>query len=307
MVKPRTDTTVAERINPFEQLNQAEVLPELFSATPIATMFEDSTHQLWHCFTDDGEMILKICHQGNVDNSPIWQIMRQLFGVFLPQDLAFFSQWQQHIVQSAQLPIPELVVSAGQRETAPAFVLSRWLPGQTLQAEQVNDIMVEQLACHMASMHQQSQNSWGPLHASEKSVSQWPEALLKTLLHQCALQQIPEPWLSLAITQIEQINPGCFAPIMVDNRWDQFLTVDGKITALVDLDAFVIGPPELELVLIEYQLNEPQAKLFAEVYQRVLPLPDVSGPRLIYRLLLFLMNALGETDIVKWIQAPKRF
>lgn len=252
-------------------------------------------------------MMLKICHQHNVDNSPIWQIMQQLFGVYLPRDLACFSQWQQHIEHSSQLLLPELVACAGQRGAAPAFILSRWLSGQTLQTYQVNETMVEQLATHMASLHQQTQMTWGPIHVSDSAASLWPEALLKTLVHQCGLQQIREPWLALAVNQIEQINPVRFAPIMVDNRWDQFLMQEGEISALVDLDAFVIGPPELELVLLEYQLTAAQASVFCETYQRHLALPDLSGQRLIYRLLLFLMNALGETDLDKWMQAPTRF
>ena len=63
----------------------------------------------------------------------------------------------------------------------------------------------------------------------------------------------------------------------------------------------MIGPRELELVLLEYLLTPQQAEVFLNVYQSYLPWPDLSNQRLSYRLLLFLMNVLGETDIDKWL------
>jgi hypothetical protein len=88
---------------------------------------------------------------------------------------------------------------------------------------------------------------------------------------------------------------------MPDLRWDQFLQQNKQLTALVDLDAFVYGPKELELVLLEYLLNSEQAELFKEHYQRHSELPDLNFVRAPYRLLLFLMNVLGETDLSNWL------
>jgi hypothetical protein len=118
---------------------------------------------------------------------------------------------------------------------------------------------------------------------------------------------IPENILSFALEQAKGINVEKFMPIMPDLRWDQFLSQQNKLTALVDLDAIVLGPRELELVLLEYLLDEKQAALFKLYYQRQHSFPDLSKVRDTYRLLLFLMNVLGEKNIATWLQQKVLF
>ncbi len=56
-----------------------------------------------------------------------------------------------------------------------------------------------------------------------------------------------------------------------------------------------------KLLLLEYLLTAQQAAIFKTAYQQYLAWPDLSNQRLSYRLLLFLMNVLGETDLDKWL------
>lgn len=270
-------------------------------------MFEDSTHQLWRCSTSDGEMMLKICQHKDLAQSPCWQVIQQLFGRYLPDDLGRIDAVQALVEQQGQIHLPELIACNGQTQKLPAFMLNRFVEGRMLAQEQLNDAMVEQLAGHIASLHSHEYQQWGDPASPQQAAETWPETLLKTLVNQAAGQDIGEPWLSLAVSQVELINPTTFAPIMLDNRWDQYLFEAGGITALVDIDAFVAGPSELELVLLEYQFDDKQAGVFADAYQKILPMPDLSHVRLSYRLLLFLMNALGETDLDKWMRAPVKW
>ena len=94
---------------------------------------------------------------------------------------------------------------------------------------------------------------------------------------------------------------------MPDLRWDQFLRQQDKLSALVDLDAIVYGPRTLEFVLLEYLLDPSQAECFAAEYQNYQVIPDLTDVRLPYRLLLFSMNVLGETDLDEWLNHPHRF
>ena len=110
-----------------------------------------------------------------------------------------------------------------------------------------------------------------------------------------------------ALKQAADIEPNSFVPVMLDLRWDQFLIEDAKLKALVDLDAFVLAPSELELVLLELLFNEEQSALFAEEYQHFHSLPDLSMVRTAYRALLFLMHVLGETNCEKWLAKPAHF
>lgn len=292
---------------PFMLFSQDDALPELHSVKAIPAMYEDSTHQIWRCETADGSMMLKICQQKNVEQSSCWRVIEQLFGRYLPVELGRVDAIQQQLLQHGQLPLPELLACRSQTADSPAFMLNRFVEGQMLTAEQLTDEMISQLASHIASLHAYELNLWGELAQPSYEAEAWPEALLKTLVKQAGEQDIAEPWLSLVVSQIELINPTVFAPIMLDNRWDQYLFEGNKITALVDIDAFVAGPVELELILLEYQLNEQQADVFARSYQKTLALPELADVRLCYRFLLFLMNALGETDLDKWMRHPVRW
>jgi len=266
-------------------------------------MFEDSTHQLWRCETADGDMVLKCCYRTSVEQSPIWQMMQSLFDVSLPDDLARCHDIQAMLEKQGVLAIPELIACGGESNDSTAFVLNRVVEGETLHKKHLTDEVVIQFAQQIATLHLKQQATWGKLLQADKAAEDWPAMLLKTLLRHSSKLRIGEPWLYKVMTQLEQVTPNCFAPIMLDNRWDQYLVKDGRITALVDLDAFVMGPPELELVLLEYQLDKHQAAVFADEYQKQLPLPDLSKQRLSYRLLLFMMNALGEDNLDRWMKA----
>lgn len=291
----------------FTLFAQHDDLPTLLSAQAIPAMFADSTHQIWRCETSVGSTMLKVCQQKNLEQSSCWQIITQLFGRSLPEEMGRIGDIQQQLVSHGKLSVPELLACRSQTAETPAFMLNRFVPGQMLTAEKLTDTMVAQLARHVASLHAQQQRAWGDVSHPQFDADFWPEALLKTLVTQADEQGIAEPWLPLVVSQLEQVNPTLFSPIMLDNRWDQYLFDADTITALVDIDAFVTGPRELELVLLEYQLSEHQAEVFARSYQETLALPELDDVRLCYRFLLFLMNALGETDLDKWMRQPVRW
>ncbi len=307
MVKKQSQHGGKDAAAPFALFAQHDGLPPLSSVQAIPAMFEDSTHQIWRCETADGSMLLKICQQNNLALSSCWQVIEQLFGRYLPYELGKIDAIQQQLEQYGQLPLPELLGCASQTAETPAFMLNRFVGGRMLSAELLTEPMIAQLARHSASLHAHELTLWGDLSHPEYDAEFWPEVLLKTLVRQAGEQGIAEPWLPLVVSQIELINPTVFAPIMLDNRWDQYLFEADKITALVDIDAFVAGPRELELILLEYQLNEQQADVFARSYQETLALPELKDVRLCYRFLLFLMNALGETDLDKWMRHPVRW
>lgn len=270
-------------------------------------MFEDSTHQIWRCETDIGRLMLKICQHRNLEQSSCWQVINQLFGRNLPAEMGRIGDIQQQLVRDGRLPVPELIACGSQTATSSAFMLNRFVSGKMLTAEMLSDDLIAQLARHIASLHAQKGEQWGDLSRPQYHADAWPQALLKTLVRQAGEQGIAEPWLPLAVSQVERVNPVIFAPIMLDNRWDQYLVEEGTISALVDIDAFVCGPPELELVLLEYQMEQQQADVFAKNYQAILPMPALNEVRICYRFLLFLMHALGEADLDRWMRHPARW
>lgn len=279
-------------------------LPALLKpAAPVAAQFDDSSHQLWFCQTNVGPLVLKVADKPVVRCSSFWQGVNRLFALNFPASLADTKGVQQLLSQHSPMEIPEcLSANSG-------FVLCRQLAGETLAAEMVNPDIIRQLARHIAALHQQTADHWGPLHKPKFTADLWTSRLRQTLSYLAANNGIviSPVLLGNALKQAADIQPSSFVPVMLDLRWDQFLTEGGKLTALIDLDAFVLAPRELELVLLEVLLSEPQAAVFAEEYQRFHSLPDLSDVRTAYRSLLFLMNVLGETDCEKWLAMPAHF
>jgi aminoglycoside phosphotransferase (APT) family kinase protein len=293
--------------NPFEGLANQSQLPALIHAEKLVPMFDDSTHELWRCETQQGALILKRCTRQQLNSSPFWQVMQPLFGLDLPSAFEHYPQLHASLERMTRLPIPELIASAAEQGDAPAYALHRGLSDETLMQSQLNDQMVLQLAEQLAQLHQQTSPKWGEVSAPQFSASAWPERLRTTLEVMCENQPEALRWLESIRAELDALKPSEFCWVMMDNRWDQYLTDGKQITALVDLDAFVIAPRELELVLLEYQLTPIQAALFKQHYQSQLAWPDLSTLRSSYRLLLFLMNALGETDINRWMNAAEHF
>ncbi len=280
-------------------VQQQAHLPVLIKpAIALTSQFEDSTHKLWRCETQEGALILKVCNHDSIQQSPFWQGMNSLFSANFPRSLRNIATTFSKIANSTSIAIPNYMAAEGD-----SYVLAEWLEGDVVQTEDVSNTMVVQLAEHLGKLHSHTQINWGPLHDAHLLAEQWSSRLCESIqeLAENHPSMIPNDVLALNLQQAKVIKVDQFVPVMPDLRWDQFLQQNKQLTALVDLDAFVYGPKELELVLLEYLLNAEQAELFKKYYQHHSDLPDLDLVRGPYRLLLFLMNILGETDIKNWL------
>ncbi len=280
-------------------MQQQQGLPALLQpAMPMPAKFEDSTHQLWSCETSAGEMVLKVCNHQSVEKSTFWLGMNTLFGMQFPSSLGSIEAIHQLLTEHGSFKVPPYIASQSS-----SYVLTGFLVGQDVTESHITGDLVKRLAQHLARLHQHSYTKWGSIQQPKLTAEQWPHRLqqaLLTLLDEQSID-IPDDIIKQAMSQLALIKVDGFVPIMADLRWDQLRILDTGDMAVVDLDAFVIGPRELELVLLEYLLTAQQAATFKIAYQQHLSWPDLSNQRLSYRLLLFLMNVLGETDLDKWL------
>ncbi len=295
-----------QQIVPTQQVN----LPKLINATAIPARFDDSTHQLWALETDQGDLFLKLCDQQAVEKSIFWQGIAALFNLDLPRTLSHFSQTYRLIAAHSPLKIPHLLASAASGETPQykGFLLTNALQGTAIDPECVSDEMVMSFANHLAALHQNTHPNWGSIQSADKAALEWPKALCKTLTDMATQQKIITlPAVQAAIAAAKHCQSEHFIPLMLDLRWDQFLQQAGVLTALVDLDAFVYAPRELDFVLLEYLLNDRQTAIFTQAYTQHHEIPNITFVRAPYRLLLFLFQVLAEQDVVGWLNAEIRF
>ena len=298
----------------------------------IPSSFEDSTHQLWVCKLAFEQHFLKLCLSRN--ESVFWQAVHSLFGFELASSLGQYEKVYQTVSACSPLVIPKLWHSAsctkeGGRKFS-GFLLTEYLEGQVLTSEQLTLKQVAQIAEHVALLHQQTSQYFGALFEREKilplkgalkrvpppmkpeyvnqNVVAWKQNLKQTLSLLNKHQSIPVDVIEKTVGLVDGLQISHFQPIMLDLRWDQFLQIGGEENlALLDLDAMVWAPRELELVMLEYLLTPAQAEVFTTVYTQYHEMPDLKRERSVYRVLLFQMNVLGESNFNRWMAHPVCF
>jgi hypothetical protein len=287
-------------LTPSEQAS----LPRLLAQPgAIPNKFADSTHQLFHCQTADGDMVLKLCNQATLQRSQFWSGTNHLFAADFPNSLGEIHLTHDFLQKNGALSVPECISASAHR-----FVLTRFLTGKDVEAQHISEQWVIQLAGHIAQLHQFTYASWGKLHAPQFAANLWASRLHETLVLLSRQHDMPitEPLLAEVLAGTKNSHETEFVPMMLDLRWDQFRSANANSNsndlALIDLDAFVIAPRALDLVLLEYVLTPAQLALFKQHYVQTHHWPDHNENTPGYQLLLFLMNILGETDLAKWMQ-----
>lgn len=285
----------------YPQLTDTEQanLPKLL-AMPIAipSKFNDSTHQVWHCLTVDGEMVLKVCNPATVSQSAFWLGLNHLFGADFPNSLGNIQQTHDFLKENGAFKVPEFVASQAHQ-----FVLTRFLTGEDVGLSKVDIPSVIALANHIARLHQRTYNHWGNIHAPKYAAQDWSLRLHNTLrdLAEQSNTPIDARFLTEMLHQAKEIQETSFVPMMFDLRWDQLRNSDDHALALIDLDAFVIAPKSLDLLLIKNLLTPAQFALFKQHYEMVQPWPN-APQQPCYQLLLFLMQVFGETNLASWMK-----
>jgi fructosamine-3-kinase len=95
--------------------------------------------------------------------------------------------------------------------------------------------------------------------------------------------------------------PDCSTYVLVDMDPPQFLSNGTVIIGLVDTEAYVIAPRELDFVALEYILDEKSASDFKSGYEKIMEIPDLTNYRLPYRYLYRLLSVQGSVDLDNWL------
>lgn len=290
----------------------------------VEQAFSDSTHHLWRLHksnSDQKNHFLKVCSN---TRSPFWRIMYDLFDYELCNEITRFSDTYSFIDQICSLGVPKLIkVEQGNNDELrhDSFILTSELKGSAVNSIGVNaksaKQQIKQIAKHLAELHSNPINTWGSLNSPTFNSSDWSIRLLEVLsgyekkrggvILDSVITIKLDRFMKQILDDLPKIKPTQFVPIMPDLRWDQFLHIDGVITALVDLDAFVYAPYEVDFVILEYLLLPEQLETFSVEYSKYNEIPNINLERNAYRLLLFHMQILGEEDLDVWMNKERMF
>ena len=95
--------------------------------------------------------------------------------------------------------------------------------------------------------------------------------------------------------------------MLLDWAGEQFVWRGGQPYALVDVEASVYAPPELDLCLWELLLSPSGAAEFQAGYSDLLPFPDLTAHRAPCRLILRALEVEGAPPLREWLALPALF
>ncbi len=101
--------------------------------------------------------------------------------------------------------------------------------------------------------------------------------------------------------------PRWTVPMLLDWAGEQFVWREGQPYALVDVEASVYAPPELDLCLWELLLFPAGAAAFQAGYSELLPFPDLTLHRSACRLILRALEVEGAPPLADWLALPAPF
>lgn len=114
-------------------------------------------------------------------------------------------------------------------------------------------------------------------------------------------------WAEHRLQLLEAPAPRWAVPMLLDWAGEQFVWRGGQPYALVDVEASVYAPPELDLCLWELLLGPEQCRAFQAAYAAVRPFPDLGAHRAACRLLLRALEVEGAPPLADWLARPAHF
>lgn len=273
--------------------------------------YSDHTNDVWRVRTATEEVIVRAPRPAAELASPFWWGARKLFGLdpTRPRRLAALNA---RLAALSTLPIP-CVLRAGTCAGRECLVLER-LPGTRLtNLRALPPAALHDLGAAIARIHRHEYRWWGmPAGEDQQPLSAFHPALAATLLALVARYYADDAAIAGALTHFHDAAlrlpaPTAGALIMLDVDATQFLTAGARITALVDTEAYVVAPRALDFVGYEYELDAAGAAAFAAGYRTLLPLPDLTAVRPVYRYLYRLLGVQGSVPLDEWLAWPILF
>ncbi len=165
----------------------------------------------------------------------------------------------------------------------------------------------------LATIHSRRFATLGTPSGSQRyEPDEFPDRVTRAVRHAVAVH--PEAAMPAAMLDDMGATLAGLAPpdggslVLADMFAPQFLAQDGRIVALVDVDAYVVGPRELDLVGLEYFLDARCASLVAGGYREVAELPLLRDVRRAYRYLLWALTMNPRAlDVQRWMAWPPAF
>lgn len=232
--------------------------------------------------------------------SPFWQQMEAIFGINSVTQLATVRGVSERLQRQPIIPAPQVIhVEADAGVLDAPFIVLTHLAGAAHDPDEFpsGETLHYQLGQFIGYLHAQPCAEFGnvlmaPLRPKADFLPMMIAAMRQTIQRFWADCPPLHEYLDklAATTDVDAIFSSA-ALIMTDISGNQFVYDQPRISGVVDLDAYVIGPREWELSTLELGISAPDA--FRQGYECYALLPTFAPFRRFYRFWMYL-NEPGD-------------
>jgi len=285
--------------------NLKQIFPEpIEQITYLDPGYSGHASDVWLVKTTSREYVVRTSRWTEPPSREFWWGCHDLFGID-PRRMQHFAANAAMLSSIADIPAPRvhahpviegkeyLVVEKMNGEVCRSFV------GQP-------DPLLHQFGVWLARVHMQRYDYFGNLANTQNE----PKPLFHARLSQTIRQLVERDYANdrKIVAQLDDIVlelsalpvPDHFCPIFIDLDPSQFLIQNGRLSAVVDVEAFAVGPREFDFIGLEYVLDETAAAPFLKGYSTILDPPDISMYRKAYRYFYRLLGVQGTVDLDRW-------
>jgi aminoglycoside phosphotransferase (APT) family kinase protein len=266
---------------------------------------------VWLVRTAAEEMIIRSSRLREEPDHEFWWGLKALFGVD-PRDLIHFEAGLKLLRGIPDIPVPR-VLGRKQLQGREYLAVERMKGSMLSSFVGQPDGLLRQFGVWLAKVHSLAFDGFGNLAGTQAEAKErFHPRLAETMRIMVEREHAHDPamneYLAAVLEELRHLPaPESFCPVMIDMGPTQFLAENGKITALVDAEAYAAAPRELDFIGLEYELDERAARPFIEGYSSVFDMPDLSRCRRAYRFFYRLMGVAGSVDIRRWMAQTELF
>lgn len=274
--------------------------------------YESHASDVWLVETAVERVVVRISRPtAGRDDDPFWYGCRHLFGID-PQAIFDLELVNALLHRLSSIAVPR-VLRKGRLDGRPYVMVEAMPGGRVDDLRDLPDAALYELGRALAGIHRPRFPYAGhpsgslryPIAAFHGRLAETLRLLVERFHGQDAEMRAALEDRCAAATALPA--PPYGSLIMVDLDPTQFLGDGRRLTALVDTEAYAIGPRELDFIALEYVLDARSAQAVRASYTTLLPLPDLRQVRPVYRYLYRLLEIQGDVDLCEWMRWPTYF
>ncbi|TNJ68107.1 aminoglycoside phosphotransferase [Paenibacillus hemerocallicola] len=266
---------------------------------------------VWLVKTASQEVVVRSSRWRNEPDREFWWGCKFMFGID-PRHMIYMKENSKLLQTVSEIALPK-ILSWAEMDGREYLVVEK-MKGHALSSfKNQSHELLYQFGVWLAKVHLNTSSFYGNLAKTKVGKREEFHNKLAQAMKGIAEREYPSDShirtsLDPILEQLHDLpHPQHFCPILVDMDPSQFLAEAGKITAIVDTEAYVIAPREFDFIGLEYVLDEASSASFLNGYTTILGIPELSECRRAYRYFYRLLGVQGSVDLDKWFAQSELF